>query len=152
MKLKNCIDERLMVILKNATKKEALLELMALLNETGEIPDTAELQEKIFYRETLMSTGIGLGIAIPHVRMEGIHRPIMAMGISKTGIRDYESLDDKVIWIIVLIVAGKNQHREYIQLLSKIISKLKSGKTIERLLKAKTPAEISSILLEDYDA
>ena len=149
MQLRDCIDERLMHILKNTTKKEALLELIALLNETGEIPDAEILQEKVFYRETLMSTGIGLGIAIPHVRMEGIHRPIMAMGISKTGIRDYESLDDKVIWIIVLIVAGKNQHREYIQLLSKIVSKLKSGKTIERLLKAKTPAEISSILLED---
>ncbi len=100
------------------------------------------------HREKLMSSGIGLGLAIPHTRIEGIRKPIMAIGVSRRGIPDYESIDDKNIWIVIMVAAGKNQHREYIRLTAWIIQKMKNGNTIEKLLNAKNCEEIYNVFIE----
>jgi mannitol/fructose-specific phosphotransferase system IIA component (Ntr-type) len=148
MEIKTVLKKEYICILKNNTKKETLLEIIGLLEKSGAIKNIEKLKEGIFYREGLLSTGIGLGIAIPHVRIEGVRQPIMAVEIKREGIKDYESIDDKIVWIVIMIVAGKEQHREYIRLLSKIVAKLKSGKKLEDLQKANNPEEIYNIFVE----
>jgi len=112
MELSKALNKNRICILKENTKEKVILELIELITRSGEIKGIAGLKESIFYREKLMSTGIGLGIAVPHVRIEGVYQPIMAIGISHEGIPDYVSIDDQIIKIVVMIVAGKNQHRE----------------------------------------
>ncbi len=145
MEIKTALKKEYICLLKNDTKKEILLEIIRLLEKSGEIKNIEKLKEGIFYRESLLSTGIGLGIAIPHVRIEGIHKLIMAVGINQQGIKDYEAIDDKPVWIVIMIIAGKEQHREYIRLLSKIVTKLKSGNTLEELNKADNLEKIYNI-------
>lgn len=152
MKLKKAINKDHICILKGNIKEEIILELIKLMDTSGEIPDVAKLKESILYRENLMSTGIGLGIAVPHVRIEGVKKPIVAIGISHDGIPDYESIDGQTVKIVVMILAGKEQHKEYIKLLAQIASRLKDENTRENLIKAKNPDEIYGIFVEEDNA
>ncbi|MBN1756586.1 PTS sugar transporter subunit IIA [bacterium] len=147
MNLKDVLTPNRICLFKSNKKDESLMELIDVLKASCGIPDIQELKERIFYRENLMSTGIGLGIAIPHVRLESIHDLIMALGISPGGILDYTSIDDKPVKIIAMIAAGKDQHKYYIQLLSDLVSKLKSGDTINRLTENTDPNQIYQLLL-----
>ena len=71
--------------------------------------DQKQLQDAITEREEMMSTGIGHGLAIPHVRLPGLKVPSMAVAICPSGINDYESLDGKPVYILVLIAAPQGQ-------------------------------------------
>ena len=152
MELERSIDRQRVLILRGRTKREVLLELIDIVCRSGNIGDAEKLRDAIFYREELMSTGIGLGIAVPHVRIPGVEEPITAVGVSREGIEDYESLDDQLIRVIVMIVAGKDQHKRYIKLLAEITSKLKSDNVLEKLLKAENSDEIYRILVGQENA
>ena len=147
MELKNYIDKDLISLLKHKKKKNVLLELINLVCENRKLENKEEIKKAIFHREDLMSTGIGLGIAVPHIRIKVIRKPIMAVGICKKGITDYETLDDVSVKIVVLIIAGEGQHKEYIQLLSLIVSKLKENEIRKSLIKAKAKKKIFEILI-----
>ena len=150
MDLIDTIDINRICILKSDTKKGALLELIELISKMNLVEEPEALKEKIFYRESLMSTGIGLGIGVPHVRMEGIEKPFITIGISPKGIKDYEAIDGKLVKVIVMIVAGASQHKDYIKLLSQIVTILKHKDIIgEKFTKAKNPKEIYDIICEE---
>ncbi len=149
MELNEFIDKDRVCILQGNKKKEVLLELIELISQQGEVHDIERLKDAIFYREKLMSTGIGLGIAVPHVRIEGVYHPIVAMGISHEGILDYESIDNQPVKIVVMIVAGKWQHKEYIKLLSLIVTKMKDDSLRGKLIRSRSPEEIYKILLNE---
>ncbi len=146
MDLKKYIDKKLTFLLKTKEKEEVLIELINLICENKEIPDREELKKDIFHREKLMSTGIGLGIGVPHVRIKGIKDLIVAVGIGKQDILNYETIDGIPVRIVVMIVAGEGQHKPYIKFLSLIVSKLKKNKIREKLIKAKNEMEIYNIL------
>lgn len=148
MNLKDIVRKDCIKILEKNNKKSVLLELINILSESRAVDDVETLTERVLYREELMSTGIGLGIAIPHVRYEGVKRPTVAVGISKEGIADYKSIDDKIIKIVVMILVGKDQHKEHIKLLSEIVSKLKNNNGIDRLLQLETTEEIYSFFIK----
>jgi mannitol/fructose-specific phosphotransferase system IIA component (Ntr-type) len=136
MDIKKVITKECVCFLKSHTKEDVLLELMGLIKASGKIEDITELKEKIFHREELMSTGIGLGLALPHARMEGIIEPIVAIGASHEGIEDYSAIDDQLIKLVILIVTGKHQHKEYVKLLSSIIVMLKNTSLREDIFNA----------------
>ncbi len=148
MNLKKIIDINRIEILTETTKKQALLKIIELIRKTSLVKDIDSLTQKIFYREKLMSTGIGLGIAIPHIRFEDIVEPLIAIGIQPAGIPDYQSIDDHPVKIIVMILAGKNQHKEHIKILAQIVSKLKFEDTIQQIIKSKTRDNIYKLLAE----
>lgn len=146
MDIKDVLDEKLVCVLEARTKKEAVMELIALLKKHGKVQDISALEKNIFHREKLMSTGIGLGIAVPHTRMEGVARPVMAAGVAPSGIKDYESIDGEAVRAVVLIVCGSKQHKEYISLLSSVVSKLKDKNRKESLFSAESREEAFRIL------
>ena len=127
MNLNNILNKELCCILEEKRKNEALIKLIDNICAVYSMDENLaeNITKNIFYREQLMSTGIGLGIAIPHIRMEGVKGPILAVGVSKSGIDDYESIDDEIIRVIVMILVGKDQHKQHIRLLSMIVSLLK---------------------------
>ncbi len=123
--VRRSIDKKRICLLQSATKKDAILELIDLVKISEKDIDINQLESNIFHREEIMSTGIGLGVGIPHTRIEGVTNPFIVIGISRSGIRDYESIDGMAVNLIFLIIAGLNQHKEYIQLLSRIVKKIK---------------------------
>lgn len=84
-----------------------------------------------------MSTGIGLGIGIPHIRYSGVKQPLVAVGIS-SGLSDYESIDGFCVQIILLVVVGEGQHRQHISLLSQFMKILKDAETRKELIDCET--------------
>ncbi|MHC4563165.1 MAG: PTS sugar transporter subunit IIA [Planctomycetota bacterium] len=134
-------------ILAGLTKAQAIEELVAVTAASGGI-DAETLAREIWKREELMSTGIGNGLAIPHVRMAGISSATMAVGVSAAGISDYESLDKQPVRIVVLIAAGQGEHETYIRLLAKVADVLKEEELRQAVLDSDDPQTIHRILTE----
>lgn len=135
---------RIKILDTNSKEKalEAMCEVMATADSVGEYD---ELRAAIFERESIISTSIGLGIAIPHVRLASVKGMTVAVGISKTGI-DYRSFDDQPVNIIVMIAAPEGSHREYLSVLAKIALLLKNDQLRRSLIHAKTPDDVYDIL------
>ena len=136
------------VILNAPTKADALKELVDVLAASDGGVSADELSKEVWKREELMSTGIGNRLAIPHVRMGGIRAAAMAVGVSSTGIEDYESLDKEPVHIIVLIAAPQGEHETYIRMLAKVADVLKKDALRRGVLEACDPVEIHRILTE----
>ena len=134
------------VLLSATTKADALGELVDRLAETSSVADCEALSQAIWRREQLMSTGVGQGIAVPHVRLDGILRTSMTVGVSRRGITDYESLDGQPVHVIVLIVAVPGDHESYIRLLAGTTSVLKHPELRDAMLEAEDPEQIFRIL------
>jgi PTS system nitrogen regulatory IIA component len=146
--IKDVLVEKRCKILEHATKVEALKEMVQLLNTAREIGNAGELEQAIFRREQLMSTGIGLGIGLPHARLASVANVAMAVGVSNTPVTDYESLDGDPVSIIVMVAAGISQHAEHIRLLSQISARLKSEEVREALIGADAAENIYRIMVQ----
>jgi mannitol/fructose-specific phosphotransferase system IIA component (Ntr-type) len=112
-------------VLPSMDKADALKAMIKQLSETPQVQDREALEEGIFHRETLMSTGIGMGIGVPHVRLPSVENPVMAAALFQGPVLEYESLDGEDVRLIFMIAAGKDQHAEHLRLLSFISSRLR---------------------------
>ena len=92
-----------------------------------------------------MSTGIGFGIAIPHAKISNVKEISFAIGVSKKGI-NFDSMDGEPVYLIILVAAGEKQHRDYLKILSNIISILKKDNLKEKIISSSSPEEIMEIL------
>jgi len=97
-----------------------------------------------------MSTGIGFGIAIPHAKIASVKEMVFAIGISKKGI-DFDSIDGEPIHLVILVIAGERQHKEYLRLLSNIMSIIKKNNVKERIINSSSSEEVVHILQENED-
>lgn len=142
------LEERNILFLSSCEgKREALEQMIALLAHHPAVEDAEALQKGIFYRESLMSTGIGLGIGVPHVRLPSIRRLLMAVGICQPPLKDYASIDNVPVSLIFMIVAGEKQHGEYLTLLASICTRCKEERFRQALSQASTPAEVHRLLV-----
>lgn len=138
--------EQIVFIEQDLGKKEVLTELCSVLAESENVSDGQELLEGIFKREELMSTGIGLGVAVPHVRLESVRDISLVAGICRKPVRDYESLDGEPVQIIFMIAAAAGQHAKHIRLLSQIANFFKEEDNRKNLLQAATAQEALLVL------
>ncbi len=148
VQVRNILSPDRIVFLNHSTKHDALLELADKLSTAPQIKKVHELSTEIIKREELMSTAIGQGIAIPHVRLSSVTDLVMAVGISKVDIIDFQTLDDEPVKLLFMIAAAYNQHAYYLQTLSFFSSKLKNSELRDALLAATTPEEAYNLLLE----
>lgn len=124
------------VFIPGGNKAAVLKTLCEVLATSSLIHNRNELVEAVFRREELMSTGIGFGIGVPHVRLASVKDLVMALGICKTPVDDYASLDSVPVQIVCLVAAGGNQHAQYIRALSAISSRLKDPAVRAHLIEA----------------
>jgi PTS system nitrogen regulatory IIA component len=140
------ISPHRILFLDKMEKKEALVTLAEKLADAPQIKNRQELITEILKREELMSTAIGYGIAIPHVRLSSITDLVVSIGISKTDIPGFNPLDDEPVRLIFMIAAAYNQHAYYLHTLSWFCSHLKNKELRTSLLQAITPQEVYTIL------
>ncbi|MBC8377734.1 MAG: PTS sugar transporter subunit IIA [Planctomycetes bacterium] len=146
--LKDILNPSHITIMQTDSKDAALMAMLDNLDQTGVISDNQAITEGIFQREKLMSTGIGLGIGIPHVRMDGIDNLLMAVGVSTLDITDYESLDSQPVRLIFMILAGKDQHTLHIKTMAAIAARLKNPVLREMLIQSQNTETIFNLLTE----
>lgn len=144
--VKDILSPERIIFMNHQTKHDALLELSQNLATAPQIKDAKELEEAVFKREELMSTAIGMGLAIPHVRLSSVTDLVMSVGISKTDIIDYQSIDDIPVRLLFMIAASFNQHNYYLQTLSFFSAKLKKQDLRDALLNSSSSMEAYELL------
>lgn len=142
-------EDRYIPELKARTKDEALDELAEKFVTTGVIHSKAILLEMLHRRETVGSTGIGHGIAIPHGRTTTASALTLAFGRSTQGI-DWDSADGKPAHLIFLVVAPPfEEDNMYLPMLGKLVEILSQKKKRNQLLKITTFEEFKSVLADE---
>jgi len=134
------------VFLNCSSKREALLSLVENISTAPEITNPQELSREILKREELMSTAIGCGIAIPHIRLSSISDLVISVGISRTDIMDFQTLDGEPVRLLLMIAAAYNQHAYYLQTLSFFSARLKKAALRSALLASNDRQEVYEIL------
>ncbi len=148
--VKDFSDQRYIKRLKAKNKYKAIEELAQVFKGSRAVENVKELIGALIERERIMSTGIGFGIAIPHAKIKSVSEIVFAIGISKNGI-NFDSLDGKPVHIIILVAAGERQHKEYLKLLSKIMSILREESMRNIIIDSKANTEILEILNIDME-
>ena len=149
VRIKNILSPDRIVFINHTTKRDALVELANNLSMAPQVKYQDELVTEILKREELMSTAIGRGIAIPHVRLSSVTDLVMSVGICKNDIIDFQSIDESPVRILIMIAAAYNQHTYYLQTLSFLSSKLKEKELRDALLDAKSSLEAYELLTKD---
>jgi mannitol/fructose-specific phosphotransferase system IIA component (Ntr-type) len=133
--------------LKSTRKDEVLVELCGLASSAPEVTDPHAFLQAIRARETVMSTGIGMGIAIPHAKIPSVTDFVMAAGRSRRGI-DFDSLDGLPVHIVILIGSSDTQASDFLKLMARIGGLFNRSGVKERFLDAKTPEDMYRLLAE----
>jgi len=136
--------------LEGQTKEQVLRELVALLGRVGEVKDPGRLLNVLLERESLGSTGIGHGVAIPHGRSPDVGAPLVVLGRSRMDV-DFDSIDGQPTRLYFLLVAPETGGNEHLHLLSRIARLMRDAGTRQRLLDAATP-EAALELIRSHEA
>jgi PTS system nitrogen regulatory IIA component len=137
------------LFLNYKNKNDVLVTLSESLAAAPQIKNRQELKAEILKREGLMSTAIGFGIAIPHVRLSSVTDLVVSVGICKDGIDDFYPPDDEKVRLVLMIAAAYNQHAYYLQTLSYFSSLLKKTGLRESLLSTQVPQEVYKLFKYD---
>ncbi len=133
MNLKDFMNKDGVLFLDQAENKTGILEtLIDTAVSTGKIRDREGFRQAVLDRESLVSTGIGLGIAIPHSKLAGIQEFFIILGLCPRGI-DWDSLDKKPVKAVFLIGGPADRQRDYLQILAKLTLFVKNEKRLSEL-------------------
>lgn len=127
--------------LQSNTKMDVINELIEILYVDGKLSDKDQYKEAVLRREKEFSTGIGMGIAIPHAKDASVKEAALTLGISKNGI-DYEALDGTAAHLFFLIAVPADSNDVHLKVLSYISRKLMHQEVRESLLSAKTYEDV----------
>ena len=146
VQVKNILSPDRVVFITQSAKRDALTELANVLADAPQVKRGDELLSEILKREELMSTAVGRGIAIPHVRLSSVTDLVMAVGVCRTPISDFQTVDDKPVNLLIIIAAAYNQHTYYLQTISYFSAKLKSLELRDAISNAATEKEVYDLL------
>lgn len=130
---------------KAASKEEAIDRLIALMDAGGRLNDRAGYKEGILARESLGSTAIGEGIAIPHAKVEAVKEPGLAAITVPEGV-DYEAFDGSLSNLIFMIAAPAGGEDVHLEALSRLSTLLMNPGFKEALLHAGSKEEFLEVI------
>lgn len=131
-----------------ATKDEIINDLAQRLANTGNITDFAGFKQAIYSREAESTTGIGMGIAIPHGKSSYVKKPTLAFARSQAGV-DWQSLDGEPAQLIFMIAVPQDSEGDmHLKILQRLSRKLMDDDFRKALLKAPDKAAINQLLSE----
>ena len=140
--------EHIIKELDSYDKKNVLDELSSFLEDEGEITSKENLLTALIEREKLGSTGIGENVAIPHAKISEIDKIITVFGRSKNGV-EFESLDQKPVNFIFLVIAPENSTGQHLKALARISRLFKNPSLRESVLRTNEADQIYSILVDE---
>ncbi len=145
--------ERILII---DEKREDKLDLLfTLLGEC--IGDTYlekhkdQIWRNLMERELSMSTGIGMGVAVPHCSSEHVRDVMAYMALVRSGI-DFQAIDDEPVKIIILLLMPKNKFEKHIKTLASVARIFNNTEFRNKILSAKDAAHASAIIIDETPA
>ncbi|NGX61324.1 MAG: PTS system fructose-specific EIIABC component [Chlamydiae bacterium] len=135
------LNEDLVHFLSSDTRDDALAELVDLLDREGKLQDKEAFFKAICEREQIVSTGIGMGVAVPHAKLSRYSTFFIAMGIHPKGI-PWDSLDGIPVRLVFMIGGPDDRQTEYLQLLSSLTMAIKDEQRRKKILQSSQPGAI----------
>jgi fructose-specific phosphotransferase system IIA component len=136
--------------LEAQSKREVLVELVALLEAAHGLDSHGEILERVVRREAMMTTGIGHGVAIPHGKARSLDRMVAACAVSREGL-DFESEDGKPAHLFVLFVSPENATTQHVRTLANL-SRLLKEETVRSSLREATSVEAFMAVLQSAES
>lgn len=130
--------------MKAATKEAALRELAGVAATLCGRFTEETLYNVLLERETVGSTGVGNGVAIPHGKIDGLDEILLCFGRSRTGI-NFDAIDNRPAHLFVLMLSPANKAGEYLQTLAAVSRILKQQDKRQQLLDSTSRDDISAL-------
>lgn len=116
------------------------------LAELGLVRSGEELLARLREREQLGSTGIGGGVAIPHCKLKGLERPLLAIGLTDEPGVDFGAVDGKPVRLFFLLVSPLDAPAEHLQVLAAISRWVKADQHVADVLASRDAEEVYALL------
>ena len=135
--------------LESGDRDGVIGELVAALEQCGNLSESESKQVRraLIKRENEASTGMGKGVAIPHVKHKSVDRVIGAVGQSAIGI-DFAALDKQPVYSVILLVSPVGDSEQHLKAMEKVFKHLQQEKFRKFLRQSETVEEIKDLLME----
>lgn len=147
MRIADYLDSRLIVFLDAEERDAAVDSLIRVLDASGRLPERESFRKALFEREKLVSTGIGMGVAVPHAKLRGFSNFSIAIGIQQKKGIDWNALDKAPVRLVFMIAGPDNKQNEYLQILSLLTSAIRNVDLRKKLLNARTAEEAYELFM-----
>ncbi|MFT4552478.1 MAG: PTS system nitrogen regulatory IIA component [Chlamydiales bacterium] len=128
-------------------RDETIQALVSSLGNVGKIQDEEEFFHAILDREKIVSTGIGMGVAIPHAKLSSYEDFFIAIGILRNGV-DWNALDGAPVRIVFLVGGPDDKQTQYLQILSSLTIAVKDEKRRKKMLMLNSPEDVVQLFEE----
>lgn len=140
MRLSELLNEHAINLSLQARDKESSIkELVQLLESAHGVNTRGEILSKVLQRESMMSTGIGNGVAIPHGKTRLLDHLLAACGVSRPGI-DFDSMDGEPATLFIMLVSPESLRGPHVKALANV-SRLLKEESVRNALRLSTTAE-----------
>ena len=142
-----CIEQ-----LQTDERDETIGQLVRALDKAGKLPagQAEDILKALIDRENEASTGMGKGVAVPHVKHPSVKKVVGAVGLSDRGI-DFSSLDKQPVFSVVLLVSPANNPDAHLQAMESIFKHLQHEKFRRFLRQCRNVDQIKDLLVEADD-
>jgi len=141
--------EAIILELKASDRDGAIAELVSVLDKAGRLGkgNCAEIIKAVIEREKEASTGMGKGIAVPHVKHQAVKDVVAAIGQSSAGI-DFSALDKQPVYSVMLLVSPVDDPDRHLQAMENIFKHLQKDRFRRFLRQSQTVEQIKDLLAE----
>lgn len=151
LKLDTLLARDRILIIDDISKKELFDKMINILASTPYVKNVSDLRTAVYEREDLMSTGIGLNLGIPHVRIKSVKDMAVAFALVKNGVAEYESLDSEPVKLVFMIIAREDQHTQHLKFLSQLSTVLKNDDFRNALIECDNADDLYTLLCGGVD-
>ncbi len=149
MKIADFVCAKAIIPRLEAVKRDdAIRELIGALDRAGKLgkDNAADVAKAVIKRENEASTGIGKGVAVPHVKHKAAKKVVAAIGISATGI-DFSALDKQPVYTVILLISP-TEGDQHLQAMEAVFEHLQNDNFRKFLRQSETVEQIKELLVE----
>lgn len=141
MTIKQYLNSNMVSFLNGKDRDQVIRDLVETLVREKKVDNVDSLFNAIIEREKIVTTGIGMGVAIPHAKLQEYDDFFIAIGILVDGV-NWDSLDNNPVRLVFLIGGPDDKQTEYLQILSSLTLAVKDEERRKKILNAKSPDEV----------
>lgn len=146
MKLSKFCDENLIAFDMSATDKQsAIQELVEMAGQSPLVKDAEQLLTDVVERESLVTTGVGYGVAFPHAKTRATKGIVIAFGRSSEGV-EFDAIDGKKVTLFFLISAPEDAIGAHLNVMARLSYMMKVEENRNKLMEVSSPAELFAVL------
>lgn len=140
-------EDHIFLDLNPGDKRQVLEDFVKGIKERDLISDDKLILDELLKRESLGSTALEKGIAIPHALIEEVKEPFLALAVIKKGV-DFEAMDQLPTYVLLLLLGNKNNPGAQLKILAHVCRLVKETNFVEQIMKIESPKDICSLLEE----